>query len=181
VSFAFLSRLFRQQLVYLSMSAIIAAIFWAIGQQINPATVLTYSLCIGNLLLPAISRLEFLYRAQRFPFNYLIFLVVLLGVTVPVYLISTAIVWFIAPPTPQTLYHLLTTGWKFPFLATFVFGISLFLFHTTKERLEQRNVELQHSVERGAARLEMQDQELQRAREIQQSLLPREIPQIAEF
>ena len=181
MSFAFLSRLFRQQLVYLSMSAIIAAIFWAIGQQINPATVLTYSLCIGNLLLPAISRLEFLYRAQRFPFNYLIFLVVLLGVTVPVYLISTAIVWFIAPPTPQTLYHLLTTGWKFPFLATFVFGISLFLFHTTKERLEQRNVELQHSVERGATRLEMQDQELQRAREIQQSLLPREIPQIAEF
>lgn len=181
MNLAFLARLSRQQLVYLSISAVIAAIFLAIGQQINPATVLTYSLCIGNLLSPAIGRLEFLYRKQRFPFNYLIFLVVLLGVTVPVYLITTVIVWFIAPPMPQTLFHLLTTGWKFPFLATFVFGISLFLFHTTKERLEQRNVELQHSVERGAARLEMQEQELKRAREIQQSLLPREIPQIAGF
>jgi sigma-B regulation protein RsbU (phosphoserine phosphatase) len=163
------------------MSAVIAAIFWAIGQRINPATVLTYSLCIGNLLSPAISRLEFLYWKKRFPLNYLIFLVVLLGVTVPVYLITTVIVWFIAPPTPQTLFHLLTTGWKFPFLATFVFGVSMFLYHTTKERLEQRNVELQHSVDRGAARLEMQEQELKRAREIQQSLLPREIPQITGF
>jgi len=181
VKFPSLSQFFRQQLVYLSMSAVIAAIFWAIGQQINPVTVLTYSLCIGNLLSPAIGRLEFLYRAQRFPFNYLFFLIVLFGVTVPVYLISTAIVWFIAPPTPQTLLHLLTTGWKFPFLATFVFGISLFLFHTTKERLERRNVELQHSVERGAARLEMQEQELERARDIQQSLLPRKIPQIPGF
>ena len=56
-----------------------------------------------------------------------------------------------------------------------------FLYHTTKERLEQRNAELQHSVERSTIRLEMQDQELERAREIQQSLLPKEIPQIPGF
>jgi sigma-B regulation protein RsbU (phosphoserine phosphatase) len=64
---------------------------------------------------------------------------------------------------------------------TFAIGVPSFLYHTTKEHLEQRNVELQHSVERSTVRLEMQDQELQRAREIQQSLLPREIPQIPGF
>jgi len=181
VKFSSLAHLFRQQLVYLAISAVIAAIFWASGQQINPATVLTYSLCIGNLLSPSISRLEFLYRKKQFPYNYLIFIIVLLGLTVPVYLITTTIVWFIAPPVPQTLFHLVTTGWKFPFLSTFVFGISLFLYHTTKERLEQRNVELQHSVEVSTVRLEMQDQELKRAREIQQSLLPSTIPQISGF
>lgn len=176
-----LTRFLRQQLVYLVISAVVGAIFWANGQQINPATVLIYSLCIGNLLSPAINRLEFLYRNQRFPFNYLIFLLVLLGLTFPVYLISTAIVWIIAPPTPQTLPHLITTGWKLPFLVTFVFGISSFLYHSMIERLERRNAELQHSVERSTARLEMQDQELERAREIQQSLLPRKIPQIPGF
>ncbi|HME58467.1 MAG TPA: PP2C family protein-serine/threonine phosphatase [Terracidiphilus sp.] len=181
MKFSSLAHLFRQQLVYLAISAVIAAIFWASGQQINPATVLTYSLCIGNLLSPSISRLEFLYRKKQFPYNYLIFIIVLLGLTVPVYLITTTIVWFIAPPVPQTLFHLVTTGWKFPFLSTFVFGISLFLYHTTKERLEQRNVELQHSVEVSTVRLEMQDQELKRAREIQQSLLPSTIPQISGF
>jgi hypothetical protein len=30
------------------------------------------------------------------------------------------VVWILAPPTPQTLGHLLRTGWKFPVLITFV-------------------------------------------------------------
>jgi hypothetical protein len=43
---------------------------------------------------------------------------------------------------------------------------------------QRRNVELQRMVQAGAASLEIQEQELQRAREIQQSLLPKEIPQL---
>jgi sigma-B regulation protein RsbU (phosphoserine phosphatase) len=176
-----LARFFRQQSTYIAIAAVGAAIFWAIGQQINPATVLLYSLCIGNLVSPAIGRLEFLYWQKPFPHDLLIFLPVLLVLTVPVYLISSAVVWLIAPPTPQTLSHLITTGWKFPFLVTFVFGLVSFLYHSTRERLERRNVELQQTVERGTARLEMQEQELERAREIQQSLLPKEIPQLPGF
>jgi sigma-B regulation protein RsbU (phosphoserine phosphatase) len=163
------------------MSAVIAAIFWAIGQRTNPALVLVSTLCIGNLLSPAIGRLEFLYSGRPFPYNWLIFLPILLALTFPVYLITTVVVWLIAPPVPQTLSHLITTGWKFPVVATFVFGVSLFLYHTMKERLERRNVELQQTVELGTARLEMQDQELERAHEIQQSLLPGKIPQIPGF
>jgi sigma-B regulation protein RsbU (phosphoserine phosphatase) len=176
-----LARFFRQQSLYIAISAVVAAIFWAIGQQINPATVLVYSLCIGNLLSPATGWLEFLYAERPFPYDLLIFLSVLLVLTVPIYLIATVVVWLVAPPFPQTLANLITTGWKFPFLVTFVFGLLSFLYHSTKERLERRNVELQQTVERGTARLEMQAQELERAREIQQSLLPKEIPQLSGF
>jgi sigma-B regulation protein RsbU (phosphoserine phosphatase) len=111
----------------------------------------------------------------------LIFLTILLVLTVPIYLIATVVVWLVAPPVPQTLSHLITTGWKFPVLVTFIFGVSSFLYHSTKERLERRNLELQQTVERGTARLETQEQELERAREIQQSLLPKEIPQLPGF
>jgi sigma-B regulation protein RsbU (phosphoserine phosphatase) len=176
-----LVRFFRQQVLYIVISAVIGAIFWASGQPINFATILTYSLCIGNLLNPAIYRLEFLYSDRPFPYNWLIFLLILLALTVPVYLITAVVVWLIAPPVPETLSHLMRTGWRFPFLVTFVFGFLSFLYHTTKERLVRRNVELQQSVERGTAQLEMQEQELERAREIQQSLLPKEIPQLAGF
>ena len=65
----------------------------------------------------------------------------------PYYLIATVVVWLVAPPSPQTLSHLITTGWKFPVLITFVFGILSFLYHSTKERLERRNVELQQTVD----------------------------------
>ncbi|HMD78274.1 MAG TPA: PP2C family protein-serine/threonine phosphatase [Terracidiphilus sp.] len=176
-----LVRFFRQQVLYIVISAVIGAIFWASGQPINFATILTYSLCIGNLLNPAIYRLEFLYSDRPFPYNWLIFLLVLLALTVPVYLITAVVVWLIAPPVPETLSHLMRTGWRFPFLVTFVFGFLSFLYHTTKERLVRRNVELQQSVDRGTAQLEMQEQELERAREIQQSLLPKNIPQLSGF
>src|SRR5208337_3964963 len=166
-----LARFFRDQSTYIAVSAVVGAIFWANGQQINPGTVLLYSLCIGNLLSPATERLSPLYWHRPFPYNWLVFLPVLTVLTVPVIVITSVVVWLIAPPAPQTLLHLLRTGWKFPFLITFVFGILSFLYHSTKERLIRRNTELEETVERGTARLEMQEQELERAREIQQSLL----------
>jgi sigma-B regulation protein RsbU (phosphoserine phosphatase) len=174
-------RFFRQQSLYIALSAVLGAVFWAIGQPINPGTVMLYTLCIGNLITPALARLRFLYAERTFPYNWLIFLPVLLLMVLPVYLASSVVVWAIAPPTPQTYAHLIRTGWKLPFLVAFVFGALTFLYQTTKDRLERRNLELQHSVESGTARIEMQEQELERAREIQQSLLPKQIPQILGF
>lgn len=181
VASQFLAVFFRKQVHYIALSAVVAAIFWAIGQRINPVTILIYSLCIGNLITPPTERLHHIWAERRFPYNWLLFLIVLLPLLPLVYLISSVFVWALAPPTPQTLSHLLLTGWKLPFLVTFVFGALTFLYRDTKDRLERRNVELQQSVERGTARIEMQEQEIERAREIQQSLLPREIPQLAGF
>jgi len=168
---------FRDQGIYLFIAFVVGAVFWAIGQPINPFTVILYSLCIGNFLSPPVRWLHFLYE-KPFPYDWLIFLAVLFVLMFPVYLLSSAIVWWLAPPTPQSLRHLLTTGWKMPYLIIFVYGVTNFLYGKTRARLERRNVELQRLVQSGAARLEIQEQELQRAREIQQSLLPKEIPQL---
>jgi sigma-B regulation protein RsbU (phosphoserine phosphatase) len=181
VNFQSLTGFLRQQSVYIALSAVLAAVFWAIGQPINPGTVMFYTLCIGNLLTPAMARVRPLYAERPFPYNWLVFLPILMAMVLPVYLISSIFVWVIAPPTPQTYEHLIRTGWKLPFLVTFVYGVLSFLYYSTKERLEQRNVELQHSVELGTAQLELQEQELQRAQEIQRSLLPKQIPQIPGF
>ncbi len=172
-----LSVFFRSQGIYLCLALVVGAIFWAIGQPINPFTVILYSLCLGNFLTPPVQWLHALYEEPS-PYDWLIFLAVLSVVMLPVYALSTVIVWWLAPPSPQSLGHLLFTGWKMPFLITFVYGVLNFLYGKTRARLERRNVELQGMVQSGAARLEIQEQELQRAREIQQSLLPKEIPQL---
>ena len=174
-------RFLQQQGVFIALTAVLGAVFWAIGFPIDPWIVMIYSFSIGNLITPAIERLHFLYADRPFPYNWIVFLPVLLVLVPPVYLISSAFVWAIELRTSQTYVHLILTGWKLPFLVTFVFGILSFLYQTTKERLEQRNVELQHSVELGTARIELQEQELQRAEEMQRSLLPGQIPQIPGF
>src|SRR5271166_4484556 len=168
---------FRNQGIYLFIALVVGAIFWALGQPINPFTVILYSLCIGNFLSPPVQWLHVLYEKPS-PYDWLIFLALLGVVMYPVYALSTLIVWWLAPPLPQSLRHLLSTGWKMPFLITFVYGVMNFLYGKTRARLERRNVELQGIVQSGAARLEIHEQELQRAREIQQSLLPKEIPQL---
>ncbi len=168
---------FRDQSIYLFVAFVGCAIFWATGQPINPFTVILYSLCIGNFVSPPLQWLHALYEKPS-PYDWLIFLTLLCVLMFPVYVLSSVIVWWLAPPGPQALGHLLLTGWKMPFLITFVYGVMNFLYNKTRSRLEGRNLELQRMVQSGAARLEVHEQELQRAREIQQSLLPKKIPQL---
>jgi sigma-B regulation protein RsbU (phosphoserine phosphatase) len=175
-----LATFFRDQGIYLFIALVVGAIFWALGQPINPFTLILYSLCLGNFISPPMQRLHFLYERPS-PYDWLIFLTVLCVLSVPVYVLSSLVVWWFAPPAPQSLGHLITTGWKMPILITVVYGVMNFLYGKTKARLERRNVELQSMVQAGAARLEIQEEELQRAREIQESLLPKEIPQLAGF
>jgi sigma-B regulation protein RsbU (phosphoserine phosphatase) len=172
-----LSVFFRDQGIYLCIALVVGAIFWAIGQPVNPFPIILYSLCLGNLLTPSLQWLHVLYEKPA-PYDWLIFLAVLCVLMFPVYALSSVIVWRVAPPAPQSLGHLITTGWKLPFLVMFVYGVLSFLYGKTRARLERRNVELQGMVQAGAVRLEVQEQDLQRAREIQQSLLPKEIPQL---
>jgi phosphoserine phosphatase RsbU/P len=176
-----LSAIIRLQFVCIAMAAVVAATFWAIGQQVNLQTVVLYSFLIGNLVSPSAQALHFVYAKRRFPLSLALFLLVILILLAPVYVVSTVVVWWFAPPSPQSLTHLIATGWKLPVFATFVFAFVSYLYNISRERLENRNLELQRMVDKGVAQLKQQNQELLRAREIQQSLLPKEIPQLAGF
>lgn len=169
-----------QQLVYIVLTAVVCGVLWAEGQTVRPLTVLLYTLCIGNLLSVLLPLCEPIYQKRPFPYDLLIFLPILALVMVPVYLATTAIVWLLGPHTLHALIELLT-AWKFAAVATFAFGAFFFVSQSTRDRLERRNVELEQAVERGTAQIAMQEQELIGALEIQSSLLPKEIPQLAGF
>lgn len=176
-----LASFFRKQALYLSVAAVMVSVFWAVGQRINPATVVLYMLLLGNLATYPMARVRRMVSNRPFPYNWLLFLAGLLVLTPVIYIIASAAVIWIAPPTPQSLGHLIRTGWKFPCLALVVYGVLRFFYLENRGRLERRNAELLRSVELSAAQLAMQEQDLQRAREIQQSLLPKQIPQIPGF
>ena len=53
---------FRDQGIYLFLALVVGAIFWAIGQPINPFTVILYSLCIGNFVSPPVQWLHVALR-----------------------------------------------------------------------------------------------------------------------
>jgi predicted PurR-regulated permease PerM len=83
-----LTTFFRDQGAYLFLALVGCAIFWAIGQPINPFTVILYSLCIGNFLGPPVQWLHALYE-KPFPYDWLIYLTLLSILAVPVYTLSS--------------------------------------------------------------------------------------------
>lgn len=178
--YASLSVALRRQLLYVFIAGTAAAIFWALGQPAGFFTILVYSLCIGNLIHPPLSQIRRLISRWRPAYYWPLALLTLMALTPPVYLVSSVVVWWLAPPSPQPLLEWIAQ-WKFPSLVTLVFGAVILFFDTVKERLEGRNAELQRSVERGAAQLETQQKDLERAREIQQALLPKSVPQLPGF
>jgi hypothetical protein len=78
----------------------------------------------------------------------------------------------------QTLWRLPESGWKMPLIATMIVGISSQLCRQTRDRLEAQNRDLQRNLQAEASARTLQAQELEQAREIQQSLMPKQIPQV---
>ena len=179
--FSRLASFVRCQQAYIAIGVAIYAALWAADRPAPLSNTLIYTVFLCNFLVIAQDRLGFVY-SHRPPLRlWLVYSPFLLGVA----LAGVVIVNFIQYPAwhapGQSLWQFEESGWKFPFIATLIFGVSFQLYRTTKERLEGKNRELQHTVELEIAGRELHGQELQQAREIQQSLLPKEIPQVSGF
>jgi sigma-B regulation protein RsbU (phosphoserine phosphatase) len=172
--------LLRQQLL-VATSFAAYVVFASLRVPVNALAVILAALMLGNLGTSCMEALKSLYDKRPVPYNWLAF-VALLALTTPVYVTATmwSVGWLLFPHEDLTWKNI-WPGWEFSALASMVFGITSYGFSRLKTRLETRNRELQEALTSRIVRLELQDQELQRAREIQESLLPREIPQMEKF
>lgn len=172
----------RRQLLYVGVALAVHGILWALGLPVNIFVTLIYSLCLSNMAVAVMEHVSCFYSQRRFPYDWLAFLLLLLVLTPFIVTITIGIVYWVmvVPPRPA-FWSFLSSGWKFPSMVTLVFGILYNLYRDTKERLERRNSELQATVNLEVAERGLQERELQHARQIQQDLLPQEIPQVAGF
>lgn len=178
-----LLRWLRQQQLYIGIALAVYAIFWAIEpQRAGLVVTLLYSLLLCNLTILAKDKLGVLYAHRPFTTYWLSYLLLLLVFTPVAVVLSTTIIYFVTLSAPRPpLLAVLSGSWKFPFVATVIFGIVAQIYYATKTRLERSNRELQQTVDLEIAQRELQAQELERAREIQQALMPKQIPQIRGF
>lgn len=176
-----LVRFLRRQQSFVAIAVAIYAALWAADRPAPFGSTVIYTVPLCNFIVLLQDQLGFLYRKKRALHSWIIYVVLVLLVSI----LGVALVNIIQYPMHklpgQTLWQFLRSGWKFPFMATMIVGISSEAYRRTRERLELKNRELQQTVEWEAAARERQSQELQQAREIQQSLLPKEIPQIPGF
>ncbi|HTT20333.1 MAG TPA: PP2C family protein-serine/threonine phosphatase [Candidatus Sulfotelmatobacter sp.] len=172
--------LLRQQLL-VATSFAAYVLFASLRVPVNALAVILSALMLGNLGISCMEALKPLYDERPSLYNWLAF-VALLALTTPVYVTATvwSVGWLLFPHEDLTWKNI-WPGWEFSALASIVFGITSYGFSRLKTRLETRNRELEEALTSRIVRLELQDQELHRAREIQESLLPQEIPQMENF
>ena len=170
------------QFFFVAIAAVIYGIFWAIrAESSNLWVTVVYTLCLSNLTTFTLSSLSFLY-VRKPPFQYWSAFLGLLLILTPVLVTgATALVfWFVDRPGGR-FWPYLSSSWKFPSIATITFGLACQIYIVTKGKLEQRNRELQQAIALDIAEHEVQEEELERAREIQEALLPKVIPQLKGF
>ncbi|HEU5336737.1 MAG TPA: PP2C family protein-serine/threonine phosphatase [Terriglobales bacterium] len=175
-------RWLRQQQLYIAIAVAVYAVFWAIQPgRADMLSTLIYSLLLCNLTV-LVQEMDSAY-VSRPPRSYWLIYLALLLATTPVWVVlsSIAVYWLTVTAPRPGLADFLRQAWKFPFVATIIFGVAMQLYRSTKTRLERSNRELRQTVDLEIANRELQAQELERAREIQQGLLPKEIPQIPGF
>lgn len=178
-----LLRWLRRQQLYIGIALAVYAIFWAIEpQRAGLLVTLIYSLLLCNLTVLFKDKLGILYAHRPFATYWLTYLLLLLVFTPFAVVFSTMVVYLVTFSAPRPpLFPFLRGSWKFPFVATVIFGIVAQIYYATKSRLERSNRQLQQAVDLEIAQRELQAQELERAREIQQALMPKEIPQVPGF
>jgi phosphoserine phosphatase RsbU/P len=158
------------------------AILWGTnvrGPGAGFVTILLYTLVIGNLTTPMMNHLAPLWSRFRFPFDWIVFLIVLLLVaSASVVLTVTIVAGVVDRAHFGAFFEQLWSSGKLIVIVILIVGTVRHLYEQTRGRLEGKNLELQRAVEMGNTRSQRQEQELDTAREIQEGLLPKKIPQV---
>ncbi len=174
-------RIFLQQALYLAIAAGVYAIFWAVtGQAPSLSVTLVYSFFLGNFTTLVLEQMRIPGATRESSWYWPLNLILLLAVTAIAVTLATLVV-FLVSGTPGGFQQFLSTGWKFPAVANLIFGMAFFIHQATRCRLEDRNRQLEQTIELKVAERELDAEELKQAREIQQGLLPKDLPQLSEF
>jgi phosphoserine phosphatase RsbU/P len=182
-----LTRFAFQQLIYVLVASAVVAIFWAITDQApSLSATLIYTFVLCNFMALVLENVSIPRSWRRAPWPWFIYPASLLLTTAVAVTIATAILFFLVPPAslppaPRAFWAFLLTAWKFPTVASMIFGGGYLSYVATRRSLEARNRQLQRTIDLSKAEQRLTAAELQRALEIQRRLLPKTIPQPGDF
>jgi len=172
---------FSRQGVLFVVAVALFAVLWVTNVR-GPGTgfvpVLLYTLIIGNLTTPIMNHLAPFSSRFPFPLDWIAYLTLLFFTAVAVVSLTLTIVMVLYGASFDSFFEQLWSTGKLVVVVILIVGSVRHLHEESRVRLEGRNLELQRVVEIGNTRSQQQEQELDKAREIQEGLLPKKIPQV---
>jgi phosphoserine phosphatase RsbU/P len=175
---AFWRRVFHIELTVVFVGLVAYAILASINLRASLFVVMIASLTVGNLLFPLQFAGRRLYAKRPFPWNWVAFFPIQLIFGL-VCAVAVILVLQAAKVDREPFSVQLTSFGYFVIVVAVVTNVVLFGVEEVQRKLRERNQQLEQTVEKGTIALQQQEEELKRAREIQQMLLPSTLPQLA--
>jgi sigma-B regulation protein RsbU (phosphoserine phosphatase) len=168
----------RQQLIVviaIALFALLKVTDWE-GAEFGPIVI--YTFVSGNLVWPAMNRLAPFSDRFRSPYNWIVFVSILFLVALVSSTIALLVTLGVYRAPLAVFREQFWTGGRLGVVVVLIVGCIIHFYNQTRAMLERRNRELQRTVEDGKSQSQAQEQELGKAREIQEGLLPKNIPQV---
>ena len=173
-------RFLNSQALNVVVAMALFAVLWVVDwRRAEFGGILLYSVVAGSLTMVAMRRLAapIFTRLPTF-YHWLVFLGLLFSVAVASSSVAVAAILLVFRiPISQFGAQFWLSGRLGTVVITLV-GTLYHLYGESRGALERRNRELQQSVDVAQTHSEQQGQELEKAREIQEGLLPKKIPQV---
>ncbi len=154
------------------------AVLVSLGLKTSLLVILLASMTVGNLLIPLAWACRRVFATRAFPWNWVLFfpMQVALGFVCS---IGVALILKWGGIDREPFWTVFGRVGPLVIVVVVVTAAIWFMVEQYHQKLQERNELLQQTVEKGTIALQQQEEELKRAREIQQMLLPNELPQLA--
>jgi phosphoserine phosphatase RsbU/P len=171
-------RIFRIELTVVFVGLAVYALLASINLRPSLFVVMIASLTVGNVLIPLSIASRRLYVPRPFPWNWVAFFPVQIVIGV---ICAVGVIFFLqlTKVDPEPFTSIFTRIGYFVIVVTVVTDVIGVGVEQVHRKLKEHNQQLEQTVEKGTIAQQQQQEELKRAREIQQMLLPSTLPQLA--
>jgi sigma-B regulation protein RsbU (phosphoserine phosphatase) len=172
-----LRRFLQHQQLLVFIGVIIYALFAALKVELPFVVMMVIILSVGNIMSPVMLACVPLYNRRVFPWNWIVFVPIMIAASLASAIAAVVLLrWML--PVKQSFWALFLGVAPSGIVICMAAGIIGYLVSQIQEKLQEKNRQLQQAVEKGTTALQQQEQELDRAREIQQDLMPKTLPQL---
>jgi sigma-B regulation protein RsbU (phosphoserine phosphatase) len=165
----------EQVLVFVGL--VVYAILVSLNQKCSLLVIMIACLTVGNLLIPLAIVFRRIYATRPFPWNWVLFFPVQIGFGF-VCAVGSIVFLQLTKVDPEPFWIVFRQIGYLTIVVVVVVNVVMFAVEELQRKLRARNELLEQTVEKGTIALQQQEEELKRAREIQQMLLPNKLPQL---
>jgi sigma-B regulation protein RsbU (phosphoserine phosphatase) len=173
-----LRKFLRTQQVLLSIGALICLTLWALRIPTPLVLILVNAVVIGNVLSAVMDYACPLYDHLSPPWNWVVYVPLLAAISVLGILLAAGSLYYLGAGAGLTYGQLLRMTGPFGMVVSMAVGTIWYTVVRIQVHLRERNLQLESALEAESNVIRKQEQELVRARQIQQDLLPKNIPQL---